>query len=111
MSFQMSLSDNLSNKSGAQITIKRHVYADYDAKVDYVGFLIPKSHHKSQKDLEGSESTFQLCAWLAGQVKQTLEHLKSRVKASQYVSGQSTSLSALTSLGRVFYLPRGFLIA
>ncbi|HVP56216.1 MAG TPA: hypothetical protein VMU45_14595 [Candidatus Eisenbacteria bacterium] len=91
------------------IPIKRQIYAEPDAKVDFVGFLVQQNSEFADGDL-----TFVICSWLVGQVAPTLEfrkHTMPTVWFNPSQAGQRTDFNDLTFSGRVFIYYDGLMSA
>ena len=73
------------------------MYLDFDAKVDYVGFLI-----SSSGDPTDSESTFQICKLLSDYIQDTLDLVRKRTKAMDLSFGRRVLSTDLAFSGRVF---------
>lgn len=89
--------------NGTVRAIKQQVYLDFDAKVDYVGFLILGSGNPTD-----SEDTFQIGKLLSDHVQDTLNLAKDHI-ATDLSFGRGTASTELAFSGRVFIYHEDFL--
>ncbi|HTA24917.1 MAG TPA: hypothetical protein VK763_15395 [Terriglobales bacterium] len=89
-------------KDLVQIPIQRHVYMDFDAKTDFIGFYVPSSD-------QFSDETFQLCRALIDVVQPTILSVKEGKGPQAWggYKGQGTKSADLVFSGRIFIYHEG----